>query len=417
MRSIFAYLLLVISPALYADDILFLDLDGSLNELRACQQGATAANPDDEVEEIEHEVNAKTVRAAIRGYALEGRKFDTIIISGHDGSGEFYGANENRFSAADLQSIMREQPAFAANVTSVALWGCYSTPTHECETDWLRQVGPNVKLAAGFTREAPTAAQQGNGQLLREFCQKRSLGVNAQSQDEFCSFFDGLSRASNFSIGVCTQTGLATRRGKSCIDSYENLHRRCDKYLSDPKYSVAARTAMYGKFLAATEPGFAEPPPDDNNSTLSKYYNDIHEWYHCQRDAKTKMGIDLPDPLQILRLTAFSDFRKNFAAAESAEIQQYNDYLRRMGLGQFALEHVEAMKRGDIVARTMGAVSALSQMNRPVNGVDPKKLLVMAAGFDRTIRQLDVSCSPPSWVNVSSLPSPCIAAYGERPRL
>jgi len=123
-------------------------------------------------------------------------------------------------------------------------------------------------------------------------------------------------------------------------------------------------------------------------------------------------------PPTLIRLILFKGIVQSLVKEHQKDIDQYNSLLRASGLGEFALENLTdpSTTRKMIVDKTAGAVQALRSKVGRVNGVDQQKLMVMARGFDFTLRTLQQQCSDQSWVHSNPYyKSSCIFPYGETP--
>ena len=79
------------------------------------------------------------------------------------------------------------------------------------------------------------------------------------------------------------------------------------------------------------------------------------------------------------------------------------------------------MNRHDIVTATERASDRTQKASRcrqckSVNGIEPKKMLIMAWGFDNSLRELEPNCTAFSLVHEDAVAhSSCVAAYGKEP--
>jgi hypothetical protein len=127
----------------------------------------------------------------------------------------------------------------------------------------------------------------------------------------------------------------------------------------------------------------------------------------------------MPPPSVVIRLTKFETVKRNFEKIHAKELKEYNERLQAMGLGDLALAP-SSQSRQKIVTNTAAAVAKLEALaysgNHKVNGVDPYKMLIMAYGFDNSLRNLEPSCVPFSYVHESATRhNACVTTYGMYP--
>lgn len=455
------FIALLFSSVSYAGDVLFIDLNNSKKEVDACEAGMKATNSEDNIYVLGagHKIDADSIAASIREFEDGGASFDSIVISGHDGSGHFFGDNGD-FLSSELKVIAHEDPKLRDSLTNMALWGCYTTTDQSCQNYWMKNISPNIKSTVGFTLQSPSNKREGGFVLLQDYCKKRQAIAAADTSAEMAKQFNGLKNLGKWNISICYQDGVCSKdynrpkdSAATCYHSYDELLNRCREF--DP---TEKQLEMYQKFFQARGEGFEDPPFDDENDFTSAggdktkfrpdrrlrlFYGQLHLWRHCVDLLKAETGYLMPLPAQVIRLVKFDMFKRNFENIHKKELNQYNAKLIALGLNQYILEPTRDSRR-EIVSKTEGAKKELSRMasgvrtsenpvdslaslfnlgpkpasvaSPVVNGVDTRKLLVMASGFDLSLRQLDYHCSDFSLVHEdATLRSPCITSYGGIP--
>jgi hypothetical protein len=450
-------LLIFAGPRAFAGDILFIDLNNSNDEISHCMDGLAADNRAHPKKRKDHvamvgvgdAVDADAIEDAIKEKEDQGYTFDTIVISGHDGSGHFFGENGSVLASeitqvvADRSAAIEEQNAsdggnrvpLNQSLTGMALWGCYTTTANACENFWMKNVSPNIKATLGFTLQSPDNKKSGNWALLQDYCMNRKKIADAATEQEMNEAFHSLAGINHWNAGICFGDGVCStdyaRVGEaagSCYHSYQEVYDRCKQF--DPK---GKQLQMFANYLAAKDHEFADPPPDGENEytssgkkptaskgDLRKFYSQLQLWYACAGELQKETGYEMPSPAQVIRLTKFDTVKRNFENLQKPELDQYNTYLHKMGLDQYAL-YPSRMSRQEIVAATEGAASELQRQvnkgNKYVNGIDPYKMLVMAWGFDNSLRELEPVCTAFSYVHDdASVHSLCVAPYGRYPK-
>lgn len=350
-------------------EMIFLDLNDAPQEIAACKEGVQSASMRGERREELHIVNPSTrprqrgensnrsnTYHALRAKIIELRSrnipIDSIVISGEDGSGEFFGS-QGKLPYHEFQSLVREFPDVEKTLNTAAVWGCYTTTVNGSEQYWLNRM-PNMQFTMGFTTQGPNKTRPGNHVLLRQFCERRKEAARATTMDALCKFYDSLRQLTTTSVAVCNRQGIATAEYSAtdkCL-TYKQLHDRCPNFINNQ-----ALQSMYDRYMS----GDQDPPVDDDNrpSELRKYYNEVNKWRHCARDYRTARGSDMPLPPNLIRLIKYKSVKENLARLNRNELESYDEELQRAGLGAFKVGDITRLSRRALNDRIMGAIAAL----------------------------------------------------------
>ena len=456
MRIMLA-LLFILAPATWAGNVLMIDLNDSGKEVAACYKGvrdASTVNQDgsrnealyvvnkEHMAELQHhkytagnKIHAEDIEAYIREIEDGGHKIDTIVISGHDGNGQYFGT-QGDITASQLKGIFNRHRLTRDNVSTLVQWGCYTGNANACENIWGKHISQNINTTIGFTVQSPDNTRPGNFALLEDVCKKRKAIHESTTQEQYDKIFNNLAGVQDWNVGICKPEGVCSpdyaRRdadgkvipGQSCFHSYDELQRRCREF--DPDHEM---NNTYLKYLNA-EPGYENPPLDDasfvyengkkGRNPIRNYYSELHLWRHCAKTEYNPYGADMESPARAIRLTRFEDVKQNLLKFHPEQIQQYNQLLAQVGLGEFALDNITDSTRKQIIDKTMGAVSGVEDLlkhRKAKNGVNLSWLFEMTKQFDRVLRILQPPCIPFSWVHagMGDYASQCIAPYGKTP--
>ena len=434
--------LLFSEPRAFAE-ILFIDLNNADGEVAACENAAPG-----EVHVVGKStvdaprINAAVVEQQISALERAGRSIDTLVISGHDGSGHYFGgtADENEFWSGELEEILKRHPRFRSDLKVLALYGCYPTNVNAKQRFWLGP-NPSVNFAIGFPVQAPTKENKSSQQLLGQFCAKemRTAAANAATREELCEFYKNLPLLSSLNASICNQDAVASRLyGKQICYSDDELQTRCGDFDPDD-----AMKEMYDKYFAGQEPGFENPPHDGGSiytgkvtTDLRKYYNQVHLWDHCYQQLKEDRGYNLPAPPEMIRLIFFDNLRANLNRLNRKQLDDFDYRMQQLGLSHLALGDLTdpSLSRGEIVRRLDQAVKQLGKMGRQGTAVrDPdtgavteaRNVYTMAVMLKLTLADLKfktqlkdgnvLECSHFTLVhpNQTRHPSRCILSYGQ----
>lgn len=401
-------------------NILFIDLNNSPKEVEACRTGAQQASPNDEVVVVgpsdgsSSDVTMDAIMDKVREARKNGVSFDSIVVSGEDGNGHFFGSHGD-FYASDFKRLVKELNQTGSEITTTALWGCYPTNKYGCETYWLKP-NPSINMAVGFAVQAPSQNRPVNHELMQEFCRKREEAANAVTIDQMCLFYLNLSMNKvSTSVSVCNHEGVASeyydsispgtteRSGQQTCQTNDELMERCKEF--DPEQK---QKAVFEKCMNASDPDFDLNCKDlpGKVSSLRHYYNQLHLWRHCKDGVKTEQGYEMPLPPQVIRLLKFDHVKENLADLNAEELSDYDKRMKAAGFADYTLGDIKTVSRAELNRRIEGAIVALKQ-----SGSQPA-LLKMAEGLGRTFVSLDPRCSHFSTVTLGlGKPSPCILSY------
>ncbi len=353
-------------------DMIFLNLNDAPEEIASCKAGVAAnnekakKNPPDQLMVInavqgenadDNRSNTYHVlKKEIKRMLAAGKTIDSMVISGEDGSGHFFGTNGD-FHQNELRDLVKEFPQLSKSLKSAALWGCYTTSVHGAEQFWVNRL-PNMQFTMGFTLQGPEKSRPANHALLKQFCERHEEAVKATSKDQLCAFFDSLTHLTKTSIGVCNREAVATveykTRKEKCF-TYEELHKRCGEFTKDPALEQVYQDYMSGRL-----------EPDDEShgekaSPLRNYYNQLNLWRHCREQFKADRGYDMPYLPEVIRLIKYGKIRDNLSKLNAKELADYDRELKKAGLGALALGDISnhSLTRAQMNQRIENAISAL----------------------------------------------------------
>jgi len=360
-------------------EMIFVDLNDAPEEINKCREGIEAKNAKglwqkpDQLHVVRGAKGSKNyrsntyhaLRAKIADLVRRKVPVDSIVISGDDGSGNFFGS-EGEFTQRELKALLDEFPTVGASLKTAALWGCYPTSVHGAEQFWINKL-PNMQLTMGFTAQGPEKSRPANHILLKQFCERREEAAKAITMDQLCKFHDSLQQLTRTSLGICNRIGTASveyaRNGEKCF-TYQQLHERCPQYTNNPKLME-----VYEKYMS----GEAEPPEEvpGRTSDLRKFYNETQLWYHCASKFKHQRGFDIPYPPHVIRLIKYNKVKANLMKLNKGELESYDKSLERAGLGALKLGDITKLSRKELNQRIEAAVSALQGRNVEVPASQP----------------------------------------------
>ncbi len=399
MRALLALMMLFSVPRSASPEMIFVNLNDAQKEIDHCKMGLEQKAAEtgvleplevfDGVKGNTPDANGNThsntywaLRKRIKQMLAEGRRIDSIVISGEDGSGHFFGTNKagesTNFYAADLRQLYNDFPQLNQTLNSAALWGCYPTSVHGAEKFWVNRI-PAMQFTMGFTIQGPNKEREANHDLMRQFCHRREEAAQATTQDALCDFYKSLQQLTTTSLGLCNRTGIASdtyaykdeiigmtapgAQDNRCF-TYENLKERCSDFVTN--YDALQET--YDQYRQGKREDL-EFNANGGLSDLRLLYNQVQLWRHCADQFKTERGYDLPYAPDIVRLVKFKHVTANIMKKSGPEMAQYDAMLTNMGLGAYRLGDISKLSRGEIVAKIEAVVMAMEQLAGGANSV------------------------------------------------
>lgn len=367
-------------------EMIFLDLNDAPKERAACEEGIQSKGIAGERKETLHVVDPSkhkkengenyqrspayhALRKKIKSMISAGTPIDSIVISGEDGSGDFFGSN-GKFQYYEFQEIVEEFPSVAKTLKSAALWGCYPSTVVGSEQYWLNKL-PNMQFTMGFVTQGPNKDRKAGHDLLRQFCERRQEAAQATTMEALCRFYDSLQQLTPTSVGVCNRLGVASKeyavggKGEKCF-TYKQLHDRCPSFIKNKELQ-----AVYDRYMS----GDSEPPSESETkmSDLRYYYNEVNKWRHCaakfredRRAENKRLGVSeterptgMPVPQNLIRLIKYKKVKENIMKVNSSQLAEYDENLERVGLGRLKVGDITQLSRKSLNEKIQNAVLAL----------------------------------------------------------
>ena len=390
--------ILFFARSAFACDVLVIDLNNSKDEIRSCREGVYANNKkkgtDDDIGVVGdgEKITMSSIRATLQEYARNKDCIDTVAFSGHQIAGQFTGAN-GTVDPHELADVMAEFPnVFNGHVRTSELWGCYSDVLVRCQNDYLKAIHPDIATAVGFGIQSPSNAREIDWNVIRYFCQTRKEAADAQDAASMNDYVNNAPGHESLSLALCIDGAICSQDykvphsdDKNCYHSWKELERRCGKKEDYDPNGLYAK--IYNCFFEARKPECRDVPLDEDpkthiptNSPLRQAYaHNFNLWAHCPEGFQGVTPGAGGDPVQGIHLVKFTEFKNNIARRNAKQIAQYNEKLEELGLGQYSLDGMNKMSRGDIIDRITGAVNALDGMKegRPAPVVRKKSTNVL----------------------------------------
>lgn len=130
----------------------------------------------------------KDLNNAVARFEAQGVHFNTLIVSGHDGTGDMYG-DIGVLPMTGFKEVMDAHPSFRKDIQTLALWGCYTTapPKLGQQHSIWEPIIPEVKLILGYNPQSPKSAASTNLSTLRGLLLRRNQLIAERNLSNFGS--------------------------------------------------------------------------------------------------------------------------------------------------------------------------------------------------------------------------------------
>jgi hypothetical protein len=263
-----------------------------------------------------HPINTNALGETLMELNRKGASIDSLIISGHDGGGHFYGDLGNTSKEAVFE-LAAQYPEQFAKMKSVILMGCWSTVPNQVDT-WKANF-PSLKVIAGFGGSAPSAVEKAGGEYISGILNVQDSFTGTTEQQALAKlktiadinyitaavFVDPTKNCTQNTSGyyaIFAATENATESYKHGINNFKidsdvARRERCEAVASN--YSLWNPLRNY--IAGATEP--------TNNAELTGIYNEMRQNEDCFEKGLMP-GYFTPN--QVLMLRFFQGTKNNF---------------------------------------------------------------------------------------------------------
>lgn len=276
--------------------------------------------------EIKARESQKNLEEGFKALASEGKKVNSVILSGHDGSGSFYGkaGSTTKYDVVELlKDSYEDKPELLEDLNSVYLWGCYTAT--KAETEWWSKQLPQLDIVAGFHGTGPSIGKSASNTILYDLMMSENEIYNVQEKDEMEKTLKNLEGLpyllSGIYVKTCGEEEYYLSRQK--MDGhYDRLYTEfgptgtasCKK-----EENNAANAAHYEKFMRYFT-GELAIPEDTSNGELRTIYNFSRSWEHCKEHwDDPSQGLD-PDKVALLLF--YEGVKANFHNAFKDQLEQ-----------------------------------------------------------------------------------------------
>jgi hypothetical protein len=338
-------------------------------------------------------LKAAALNKAIADLQKKGAKLSSMVVSGHDGNGQFSGSFGD-LTDKDIATAFTNNPPLGDDIRSLALWGCYTANVASLSMYWKRSF-PKVEVVIGFDKKGPLGNSPANWALLKDFLTKEKKLSEIKDENELRKALKGLDGVRITEAAICVGGIFSNKKASMDLESATKM---CEgAFLKDK--------SIYTCYLNA-EKDCPNPPADPNESDLRRFYESLQDYAHCREILPPDQQVGMPSAETMIRLIHFSEVKKNFVQNFPVEMANYNGLLDKVGAPKdLQWGDIQKMTRAEILAKLnatskylndkVGAESALAPDFSALN-----KFLTM--GIQPVLGDLNV---PFTWVDTGAGPS------------
>jgi hypothetical protein len=329
-----------------------------------------------------------------------GGKVNSLVISGHDGTGHFNGVFGD-MSDRGLSEMLDSIPGLKDNLLGIHLWGCYTTSPSSILTNWKANF-PNTVLVTGYNGVAPANDKPAGWNYL-EAVLKQELDLIAETDQK------KLQRMLKNMPGVNFMPAAAFNRGDCFISpsdtfSFTELMSRCKDLMAKLK----TQQDQYNCYLKAENEQCANPPSDTRNGVIRQFYNLVQNAGPCGELEEYRGQLRISRD-QVIRMVFFPEVKKNYAGIYGKEIGEVDESLEALGAPPtLRFKDMEKLSRRDLLLR-IDELNKFLQKEYQKLGVNMDEeagmkdaQLLMLRNFQRsltsTLSSLSPDCVPFNWV-------------------
>lgn len=293
--------------------IFFIDANDSKQEIKyareaGCERGerVVVAKP--------HEIEAK-----MKELANQNKAISSLVASGHDGGGSFYGTNGSGSITKtqivrSLRNAYEGKEEYLESLEGLFLWGCYTSVPDEV-TFWRSSL-PNLKFILGFHGAGPSNTNISGLRMLKDSLIREGRLCEANSLNQFKTAIRGVNSLTSTLVGAYVG---------SCAVDESYYYMQSAEYDFNGTLRTKVEYNMFEKFFDCSDlqydrylfdhyySGRREIPEQTTGTDLRRFYTLVRQNAHCFND-----GMMTGD--RVGNLLFFHDVKKNFAKVFEKEI-------------------------------------------------------------------------------------------------
>lgn len=267
-------------------------------------------------------------------------KVSSMIISGHDGGGDYYGDYGSTNIAEISEMVSQNQGAFA-DTSTLLLMGCWTSPPDQ--VDQYRSIFPKLRVLGGFVGSAPASTREAAGTYVSGLLRGEKNLPRNNSRASVQAMINSVQNMNIVTSGVyinpaCeeTETSPAYYYISPANNSHEipeGMRPGINVYQGQSTRDLACVRAFGGgdtggsfdwNAILQYYQGEREP---ENNPELRGLYSFLRNNSHC---FENEVSFAPVTPDQVLFLRFYQDTKKNFEKYFKAELETMYGTLEKL---------------------------------------------------------------------------------------
>jgi hypothetical protein len=338
--------------------------------------------------------NFAKLEGFLKKIELGSRIFDKIIISGHNGLGDFYG-DTGSLSIAELEKLLEQFPRLRSNAQSLFLWGCYTTTPYKVTSLW-QVLFPNAKIIAGYNGMSARSDSSANIRYLGDLLSiVEPLGESDNTQ-EVIDKINAIPKIENLNFAVFQKQTNTYVSKKFNGDIAEAQSQNCRSAES----KIESSRRIFECYYFANLPNCENVPANEHQSELRSTYNFLQAVDGCNDRSQG----ELMSTSVTIRLIKFRNILKNFAFFYGDKLKEANTILTELNAPANVMIpdfSVAKLSRAQVLLFLKNYYDFLQISSAKKN----KKSLILRVTYllmSKSLYQLSAACVPFGWVEPDS---------------
>jgi hypothetical protein len=359
--------------------------------------------------------------AFLQTSAASGAKVTSLIVSGHDGGGHYYG-DYGETDMAELSNLAKEHPALFSDTSSLLLMGCWSGTPDQVE-QW-KVVFPKMRVLGGFVGSAPASTRRAAGTYISGLLRGEKNLPRGSGRANVQAMLNAVNNLNMITAGVyinpsCEETGRSpayyyVSPAQEDNELSEDIHPGLNTYAGADAQKTACLRTFGGEELPGSYDwnavlqyyqGVKEP---GNNPELRSLYSFLRNNEHCFINHYSQAKIT---PDQVLFLRFFQDMKKNFNTFFQSDLENMYKTLDKLVAEstnpelKTTYENHKKLKGDSLISMTrketleqisvLQGVYDLAYRNRQISTPEDLALRQTMGHIDMQLYRL--KCVPPTW--------------------
>jgi len=236
------------------------------------------------------------------------------VVFSGHSNGRDFSGSFGGLNGSEVQTLIANDPRLQESVKGVYLWGCY-TGTKAATLEWKGKL-QNVDVVMGFHKQAPTDLTQASPSLLESSLKKQEQFSRSESIDSAKKMLQSIEHASGFPIaGLIHDCYVGTK-----VASVQFTEGDVQCAAADQRVLNNYIRVFYVSLMGESPNGELDTGP---TSALRRFYADYQAAQHCPQTRALKVSAQ-----KIVSLLHYKEVAANAVELYSKELMQLRDQIR-----------------------------------------------------------------------------------------